>query len=436
MLRLVVLVTLAAVTPLTAAGKYIYSVELAAPETARAKALVSVVIEIPNDEILPNLNPTLTEVDGGKINPTIELSELPPSGSARAVPEGGKSRLIRAVFVAENMEIGKKRAYRLQIDPTPRRKSASAETFSFTERNAEGLSDVNFTSGDTTRLIARMVQPKFDDSSKENRLASYKPFVHLFDPETGTVMLTNGAEGKYPHHRGVFYGFNKISYGKKAADCWHCTGDAHQAWRKMTVKAQGPLFAMLQSEIDWCGPGKEAFAHEQRAQSFYHLTGGTLMEFTSVLTPLIDDPVRLDGDPQHAGFHYRAAQEVEAKTSKETYFLKATGKEDNGKEENWDPKTKQGPTNLPWEVMSFVVNGKRYSLLYIDSPNNPKESRHSERSYGRIGNYFEYTATKEKPLEVHYRLWLQAGEITKEQCEALVLDFVQPIKATAKPILE
>ena len=53
----------------------------------------------------------------------------------------------------------------------------------------------------------------------------------------------------------------------------------------------------------------------------------------------LKDKVRLDGDPQHAGFHFRANAEVE-KTKNETYFLRPDGKGEKGKEVNWDPKTR------------------------------------------------------------------------------------------------
>ena len=89
--------------------------------------------------------------------------------------------------------------------------------------------------------------------------------------------------------------------------------------------------------------------------------GGTLVDWRSKLTSKVDEPVQLDGDPQHAGFHFRADQEVAATTKAETYYLRPDGKGRPGETRNWDPKTKQGPVNLPWDAMSFVVGGKRYT---------------------------------------------------------------------------
>ena len=157
---------------------------------------------------------------------------------------------------------------------------------------------------------------------------------------------------------------------------------------------------------------------------------GRLIEFASRVTT-DRDLVRLDGDPQHAGFHFRAAAEVE-KTKDDTYFLRPDGQGDKGQEKNWEPKTKDGPKNLPWNAMSFLVGGKRHTALYLDHPDNPKEARQSERTYGRIGTYFEYDLTKDKPLAVHYRLWVQNGEMTVAQCEAMSQAFVNLPRAKVK----
>jgi hypothetical protein len=78
--------------------------------------------------------------------------------------------------------------------------------------------------------------------------------------------------------------------------------------------------------------------------------------------------------------------------------------------------------------MSFVVVGRRYTAVYLDHPDNPKEARYSERSYGRFGSYFEYDLDEQRPLEINYRLWLQEGEMTIEEASALSADFVAPLE--------
>src|SRR5262249_22774987 len=140
----------------------------------------------------------------------------------------------------------------------------------------------------------------------------------------------------------------------------------------------------------------QTFAKEQRELTAYNVPGGTLLEFASRLTALLP-PVHLDGDPQHSGFHFRAINDVHTETETQTYFLRPDGKGPmcvkNGKgpdeTRNWDARGKDPRTvNMPWDAMSFVVGGTRYTVAYLDNAKNPKESRGSEREYGRIGSYF------------------------------------------------
>src|SRR5262249_51221438 len=80
------------------------------------------------------------------------------------------------------------------------------------------------------RPVLRYMYRALDESSKDARNKSYKVFHHLYDP-AGKRFVTNGGhtdpyenEKKllYPHHRGLMFGFNKVSYdgGKKKADTW------------------------------------------------------------------------------------------------------------------------------------------------------------------------------------------------------------------------
>jgi hypothetical protein len=258
-----------------------------------------------------------------------------------------------------------------------------------------------------------------------------KPYHHVFDPATGTVQLTNGPVGQYPHHRGIFYGFNKISYGGQSADTWHCRGGEGTVAGDPQIAETGALFALHRLPVTWNGQDGKAFAEEIRQLLVSPGPQGIQIDFSSELRTSLASGVKLDGDPQHAGFHFRASAAME-KNTKQTYFLRPEGKGNLGEERNWDPKTKKGPVNLPWDAMCFELEGKRYSVLYLDHPNNPKEARQSERCYGRIGTYFVYELTPQKPLVVHYRLWIQEGELTTEQCEAMSRAFTQQAKVVAK----
>jgi hypothetical protein len=277
--------------------------------------------------------------------------------------------------------------------------------------------------------VLRYMNRPYDTSSKEAREKSYKVFHHLYDP-TGKRFVTNGGFTNdnitdpkkllFPHHRGIMYGFNKCSYGpglKSKADTWHCTGDAHVAHEKAISTEAGPVLGRHRVLIGWYGVKNERFAEEERELTVYNVPGGTLVGFASRLKAT-GGTVKLDGDPQHAGFQFRAANEVAATTQKLTHYLHPDGtKGEPGKERNW-PADK-GMVDLPWYAVNFTLDGQRYSVTYLNHPSNPSPTRFSERAYARFGGYFEAEVAQKTPLVVQYRLWLQNGEITAEQASNL-----------------
>lgn len=302
--------------------------------------------------------------------------------------------------------------------------AVAAEKARFAWKDPEGERPVLTYDG---KPVLEYVRPKFDKElnagKKDGGISNptTKVFHHLYDA-TGEVRLTNGPEGQYPHHRGIFFGFNKVTYDGHTADVWHCkNGESQRHEAFLDVKA-GPDSGSHKVRVSWNGTDGEPFATEERELAVRREGKGWQIDFASKVTTT-KDKVRLDGDPQHAGFHFRANAEVE-KTKAETYFLRPEGKGEKGKEENWDPGKKAGPKNRPWTAMSFVVGGKRYTAVYLDHADNPKEARQSERTYGRVGTYFEYDLTKDRPLAVKYRLWAGEGEVTAERCEELSKAFV------------
>lgn len=318
------------------------------------------------------------------------------------------------------------------------------------EKNVRTVSPITWhdTPGKSTELrfkdrpVLRYMYEAVDNSSKERRGETYKVYHHVFDPE-GDRLLTKGPGGLFPHHRGLFYGFNKISYGdKQQADVWHCNNGEWQEHVKVISQEAGPLFGRHRVAVDWHGRDGKVFAKEERELTAYtmadanktprgieDLGAGTMIDFTSKLTSTVG-PLKLDGDPQHAGFQFRASQEVPDKTAKQTYYLRPDGKGEPGKFRNW-PQDK-GHENLPWNALSFVIEGQRYTVVYLDHPKNPKPARYSERDYGRFGSYFVAELDEGKPLTVQYRVWVQRGEMTVAQCEALSKAFVEPVKAAVE----
>jgi hypothetical protein len=282
------------------------------------------------------------------------------------------------------------------------------------------------------RRVVTYHYERLDESTPASRVRTYKVFHHVYSPD-GERIVTNGLlddpKVHSPHHRGIFYGFNRITYGDgKKADTWHCIDGAFQQHERFLASEEGPVLARHRVLISWHGKDA-AFAEEERELTIYNVPGGHLIEFASRLRSP-SGRVRIDGDPQHAGFQFRAHNDVDAYTTNETIFIRPDGTGKPGETRNWEPSTRQGPINMPWNAMSFVLGGKRYTVAYLDHPGNPKEARFSEREYGRFGSYFEYTIEKDKPLVVNYRLWLQDGLMRLEEVAALSSNFVEPVQVT------
>jgi hypothetical protein len=304
------------------------------------------------------------------------------------------------------------------------------------------------------RPVLRYMRERLDESSPEARERTIKPFHHVFSPD-GETLLTKGPGGLYTHHRGLFFGFNKIKRGDDPeCDVWHCrNGESQQHVQEMIREADDDS-ARQRVAIEWRNRAGDVFANEEREYLVRRKTidgvDGWLIDFSSHVASADGQPIHLDGDPQHAGFHFRAAQEDikndkedQQNKDKQAYFLRTDGKGQIFETRNWDEKkpADDETVNRPWNAMSFLLHGKRYTVLYLDHPSNPKPARYSERAYGRFGSYFVADITKDMPLNVKYRVWAQPGEMAVEQCEKLSADFnaentVLPVSEVEPPHAE
>ena len=141
-------------------------------------------------------------------------------GALLSVPRPGRDAdtPVEIVFLAPPMKAGQMLTLgalvRNEGDVPPR-------TTKWTDTPGQ-FSELSFTG----RPVLRYMHAALDESTKDTRSATFKPYHHVYDP-SGKMLLTKGPGGLFPHHRGVFYGFNRISYadGKKA-DVWHCTDTA------------------------------------------------------------------------------------------------------------------------------------------------------------------------------------------------------------------
>lgn len=293
--------------------------------------------------------------------------------------------------------------------------------------------------------VIKYMYEALDNSTKQRRGETYKVFHHVYTPD-GKRLLTKGPGGLFPHHRGLFYGFNRLSYGDKKADVWHCNNGESQGHQKSLEQVGGPVMGRDLNAITWFGQDKKAFISEIRETTSRRVGSATVIDFHSTLENLTDQTIKFRGDPQHAGFQFRASQDLPDHTKDLTYYVRPDGVGEPGKFRNWSGKKDDSDVNrkhinLPWNAICLALpndreaegkvgaeNATRYTVCYLDSPNNPKPSRFSERDYGRFGSYFEYDLKPGDSFSVNYRVWIQEGEMTVDQIEALSRDFVDPIK--------
>ena len=228
---------------------------------------------------------------------------------------------------------------------------------------------------------------------------TYKPFLHVFDAE-GASPITSGPGAKqYPHHRGIFIGWNKVLFAGKPYGFWGMGGGAHQKHVKFLASNLAPDGALLAGLVHWNLKDGKTLIEEERTQVLLPSTKPTLalIDFTSRLTPVAGDVV-LDGDPEHAGVHYRPHDDVDRKATK--YLFHADGvTPGRGKD-----------TDLPWVAEQYTLQGKTYSVQQMSHPDNPKGTEWSAyRDYGRFGAWFKKDLKKGETLTIRYRFRVAEG---------------------------
>jgi len=379
----------------------------------RSNTPVRVLIELPR-ELAKAKGVALVDPDGNK-----QVAQLTAPALLNQQDKGKSGSVVRELhFVLSELGKGK----RLELTATVSSEEATAADGFSWERVRDQYEELCFGS----RPVMRYVCQPFDQSSEEIAKATFRVFHHLYNP-AGTRLVTKGPGGKYQHHRGLFFSYNNINYGSaKRVNPWAGPGygDAFETHEEFLDQEAGPVVGRHQVAIDWHENDKKVFVKEKREMTVYNVPGGTLVEFATRVASTVGK-VELRGNVHHSGFQFRADDEVATKTNKLTYYVRPDGRGEQGTFINEIP-------NLPWDAMSFVLAGKRYTVALLGHPANAKETIWGERNYGRFGTSFPYDLDEGKDLTVKYRVWLQDGEMTVDQVAALHADFSEPVQITVK----
>ena len=235
----------------------------------------------------------------------------------------------------------------------------------------------------------------YDPATKESLHDTYKPYLHVFDT-TGAKLITKGPGGQFTHHRGIFIGWNKITFAGKSYDRWHMTGGEQvvQKILKQEATAEQATFTAL---VHWNDAAKEAFIVEERTFTVRRTAAGNVIDFSAKLSAPRGD-VQLNGDPEHAGIHFRPAGELD--TKKTLYHFPAA-----------TPNAHKD-TDYPWVGETFTLGGAAYSVVEMSHPKNPTGTRWSAyRDYGRFGAFPVAELKQGGSASFNYRFLIANGEL-------------------------
>lgn len=228
-----------------------------------------------------------------------------------------------------------------------------------------------------------------------------KPYLHVFG-EPGELLTNSGADasgkgsGAFPHHRGIFIGW-KVTSELGTDDLWHMTRGCKMEVAKIEKTEGGKDGAQIVAEILWKSGrstnGSDLLLTERRVLNLSRPAAKqTQIDATFTLLPARD--LRLAGDLQHSGVHFRASNEVHERKSETTYITEPHG---------------QGKgADLKWCRLVFPIGSNWYSALQLNHPSNPVEEL-STRDYGRFGYFFKKDLRKEQPLTLKYRFIIDAA---------------------------
>jgi len=349
----------------------------------------------------------LVEAEGERVVPC-EVLGLPATEAAEA---RGELRIVIDDLAAQAV-----RAYRLELGAGP---AAAASAFS-SELHAK---DRTLERGGTPLLQHEFA---FD---RDDFAATSKPIWHLFVPGTD-VLLTKGQGGEYPHHRGLFLGWNQTVVGNAKFDFWHCPAalQRHTGY-SLRREVQSAVRGEVATGTHWLTPLDEPVVRDRRRLTFWQTEadGGGSAEPSTLLDVAIelsaDQAVALRGDPQHAGFQLRVADEVAQR--KDARYVRPDGAK-GGEDDVW--------TDCPWVTGLFRIGGFDVAVLHMSHPDNPTPLAYSTRAYGRFGAFFTADVLPDRPLLLRYRLLISRlkpdSDVGAARFARAYADFVHP------PVLE
>lgn len=273
------------------------------------------------------------------------------------------------------------------------------EIFAWTVDEAAGKADLKFGAQPVLQYVFGY--------DRANHSETFKIFHQVYAPGAD-YPVTKGLGGLFPHHRGLYIGWNKVSYEGGSGDWWHGHKGVHQKHVSVLKQAGDAQHGSMTTEIHWNDAEGQPVIVEQRTVTVSKLPTeaapgyGWQIDWQTQLTSK-KGTITLDGDRQHAGFQYRADNSVaEANSAR---YIRPEGFPDKAEAFEVDDRTDPtGHVNLNWLAMHHDLKDRHYTVEYFEDPSLPKPSRYSERPYGRFGAFFVTKLEPEQPLTMKYRV--------------------------------
>ncbi len=230
-----------------------------------------------------------------------------------------------------------------------------------------------------------------------------KTYLSIYDSE-GQRLSNPGlhpdgrTRGRFPHHRGLFIGWNQIRSDLGSDDLWHLRHDERMALEAIKKQEATPDGVTLELLVHWYSADRDddldgLLIAEHRTIQVSRPAGRTQVDQESRMVAQRD--LRLRGDLQHAGVHFRADAGVDDEREHTRYL--------------WDPADlPPGPgrvisDELRWVNFRFPLHGNWYSVTQLDPPEN-RSTELSWRDYGRFGFFFTDDLDKGETRTVRTRL--------------------------------
>ena len=278
-----------------------------------------------------------------------------------------------------------------------------ADGFAWSDLAKEGIADLRFDDKPVLRYMYA-----YDTSNEKRAHETYKVFHHVFGPGSKQI-ITKGPHGKYTHHRGMFLGWNKTGFEGKSLDFWHCKNGAHLKHVKFLDMKGDAKSGSMTAEIHWNDADGKPVIIEQRTVrvSIEPTTKGWQIDWSTDLASQRGE-ITLNGDRQHAGFQFRAAQKI-AETNGARYLRPANFPQKDAAIQVGDGGNPPAHSNLSWFAMTYELADQRYTVEYFDNPTLPKPALFSERPYGRFGTFFKTKIAADSSLKLQYRVIVSSG---------------------------